>query len=167
MALTTVSWLPGTTVCFGTHHFVVITDGDLEWVRPAPSQPPPPVTDIASVAGPSTTELGGSLPRLPFGLQNATQTFERLSLNVLAPPSDELVGMLDYDHESLYDVLNVQVNDSSSDSGSHHPSQECFMADTLEGHVHSASGGDDPSTTPGTGDVAEGQPQQLRQNPTP
>ena len=41
------------------------------------------------------------------------------------------------------------------------------MADTPEGHVHSASGGDNPSTTPGTGDVAEGQPQQLRQNPTP
>ena len=65
--------------------------------------------------------------------------------------------MLDYDHESLHDVLNVQVDDSSSDSGSHHPSQECIMADTPEGHVHSASGGDNLSATPGTGDVAEGQ----------
>ena len=167
MSFTTVSWLPGTTVCFGTHRFVVVTNGDLEWVRTAPSQPPPPVADIASAAGPSSTELGGSPPRLPFGLRSAAQTFGRLPLNVLAPPSDELVGMLDYDHESLYDVLNVQVNDSPSDSGSHHPSQECFMADTPEGHVQSGSGGDNPSATPNTGTAAGGQPQQLQQNPTP
>ena len=75
--------------------------------------------------------------------------------------------MLDYDHESLHDVLDVHVGDSSSDLGSHHPSQECFMADTPEGHAQSASGGDDPSATPNTGTAAGSQPQPLRQNPTP
>ena len=136
-------------------------------MRPASSQPPLPITDVASVAGPSSTKLGGSPPGLPSGLRSAAQTFEHLSLNILAPSSDELVGMLDYDHESLHDILNVQVDDSSSDSGSHHPSQECFMADTPEGHVQPGSGEDNPSATPNTGTVADVNPRLLRQNPTP
>ena len=41
------------------------------------------------------------------------------------------------------------------------------MADTPDGQAQSASGGDDPSTTPNTGTATGSQPQQLRQNPTP
>ena len=130
MAFTTVSWLPGTSVCFGMHRFIVATDGSVEWVQPAASPLPPHVTGVAPTAGSPNTELGGSSSHLRFGVQNAAQIFECLALNVLAPPSDEFVGILDYDHESLHDVLDVQEDDSSFDSGSHHPSQECFMADT-------------------------------------
>ena len=68
---------------------------------------------------------------------------------------------------TVQSALNVQVNDSPSDSGSHHPSQECFMADTPEGHVQSGSGGDNPSATPNTGTAVDVHPQLLRQNPTP
>ena len=123
---------------------------------------PLPVTGVTHAAGSPSIELVGSSTRFPFGLWNAARTFERLPLNAPAPPSDEFIGMLEYDHESMHNVLNVQVDDSSSDSGSHHPSQECFMADTPEGRAQSASGGNDPSATPGTGTVAGGQPQQLR-----
>ena len=41
------------------------------------------------------------------------------------------------------------------------------MAHTPEGHVQSASGGDDPSATPNTGTAAGVHPQPLQQNPTP
>ena len=167
MATTTVSWLPGTTVCFGTHRFIITADGSIEWVQLATSPLLSPVLNTIDTANPLSTELEGSPSLFPLGLQNAAQSFKRLALDVLAPPDDEFVGMLDYDYESLHDVLNEHVGDSSSDSGSHHPSQECFMADTPEGQAQSASDGDNPSRTPNTGTAAGSQPQQLRQNPTP
>ena len=61
MAFTTVSWLPGTMVCFGTHRFVIITDGSTEWVQPVASPLLPPVAGAIDAAGPWSTELGGSL----------------------------------------------------------------------------------------------------------
>ena len=111
MAFTIVSWLPGTTVCFGTHRFVVTTDGSTEWVQPAASPLLPPVAGAINAAGPWSTELGGSPLLFPFGLQNAAQSFERLALDVLAPPNDEFVGKLDYDYESLHDVLDVHMGE--------------------------------------------------------
>ena len=135
MASTITSWVPGTTVYFRTHRFIITADGSTEWVRPATSALPSPVANIIDTANPLSTELAGSPLLFPFGLQNAAQSFERLALDVLAPPGGEFVGMLDYDYESLHDVLNEHVGDSSSDSGSHHPSQECFMADTPEGQA--------------------------------
>ena len=154
MATTIVSWVPGTMVCFGAHRFIITVDRSTERVQPVTSPLPSPIANAIDTASLSSTELEGSPLLFPFGLPNAVQSFERLALDVLAPPNDEFVGMLDYDHESLHDVLDVHVGDSSSDSGSHHPSQECFMADTPEGHVQSASGGDDPSATPNTGTAA-------------
>jgi hypothetical protein len=46
---------------------------------------------------------------------------------------DEFVGMVDYIIESFHDLLagdSEAVSDSDSSGGSHHPSRECFMADT-------------------------------------
>ena len=141
-------------MCFDTHRFIITADGSTEWVQPTASPLPPPVADTIDAAGLLSAELGGLPLLFPFGLQNAAQSFERLTLDVLAPPDDEFVGMLDYDYELLHDVLNEDLGDSSSDFGSHHPSQECFMANTPEGQALSASDEDDPSRTPNTGTAA-------------
>jgi hypothetical protein len=49
--------------------------------------------------------------------------------------------MVDYFMESIHDLLSnsESISDSNSCEGSHHPSQECFMAETSNGHVSSAS----------------------------
>lgn len=52
-----------------------------------------------------------------------------------APPTDsEFMGMMDYVPKSVHDLLanDPGLSDSHSSSGSHHPSQECFMADIQE-----------------------------------
>ena len=57
-----------------------------------------------------------------------------------SPVNDEFVGITEYVTESFHDHLaGESESPSSSDSsrGSHHPSRECFMAGTLEGHVKS------------------------------
>ena len=54
--------------------------------------------------------------------------------------NDEFVGMTEYVTESFHDLLvEESESPSSSDSsrGSHHPSHECFMAGTPEGHIES------------------------------
>jgi len=59
--------------------------------------------------------------------------------------NSEFVGVMEHDAESLHKLLVEEPKSSSSSSssmGSHHPSQECFMADTSEGHVESVSEGD-------------------------
>ena len=81
----------------------------------------------------------------PFGLYNATATAGHLlALRMIQPPTDsEFVGMIEHDTETLYGLLNEEPGSlSSSDSsrGSHHPSRECFMAQTPEWHVESVSG---------------------------
>ena len=68
---------------------------------------------------------------------------------MVQPPTDsEFMGVVQHDPETLYGLLTEEPElSSSSDSskGSHHPSQECFMTQTPEGHVQSVSG---EETTP-------------------
>ena len=57
-----------------------------------------------------------------------------------SPANNEFVGMIESVTESLHGLLaEGPRSDSASDSnrGSHHPSRECFMAGTPEGHVKS------------------------------
>ena len=63
---------------------------------------------------------------------------------MVQPPTDsEFVGTIEHDTETLHRLLTEEPGSFSSlDSsrGSHHPSQECFMAQTPEGHVKSVFG---------------------------
>ena len=82
-----------------------------------------------------------------FGLRNAAATtYHLMALCMVQPPTDnEFVGVIEHDMESLHKLLTEEPgSSSSSDSsrGSHHPSQECFMAETSEGHVESISEGE-------------------------
>jgi hypothetical protein len=55
---------------------------------------------------------------------------------------NEFVKVVDYIVDSIHDLLGSDSEtffDSSSSRGSHHPSQECFMAETSNGHFSSAS----------------------------
>ena len=57
-----------------------------------------------------------------------------------SPTNDEFMGMTEYIAESFHDLLAREMelpSTSNSSRGSHHPSRECFMAGTLEGHVES------------------------------
>ena len=52
------------------------------------------------------------------------------------------MGAIEHDMETLYELLNEEpgsFSSSESSRGSHHPSQECFMTLTPEGHVESVS----------------------------
>ena len=79
---------------------------------------------------------------LPFGLRNTTETIGHLVAQH-APPfptNDEFVGMTEYVIESFHNLLMREMESpSTSDSsrGSHHPSHECFMEGTPEGHIKS------------------------------
>jgi len=68
---------------------------------------------------------------------------------MVQPPTDsEFMGVVEHDPKTLYGLLAEEPeSSSSSDSskGSHHPSRECFMTQTPEGHVQSVSG---EETTP-------------------
>jgi len=68
---------------------------------------------------------------------------------VQTPANSEFVGVIEHGAESLHKLL-IEELESSSSSGSsmesHHPSRECFMADTSEGHVESVSEGDATAT---------------------
>ena len=84
---------------------------------------------------------------LPFGLRNAAATACRLvALRMVQPLTDsEFMGVIEHDMESIHKLLTEELeSSSSSDSsrGSHHPSPECFMAETSEGHVESVSEGE-------------------------
>ena len=79
---------------------------------------------------------------LPFDLRNATETDGHpvAQRTPSSPANDEFVGMTEYVVESFHDLLAGESESSfGSDSsrGSHHPSLECFMAGTPEGHVES------------------------------
>jgi hypothetical protein len=108
------------------------------------------------------TQLAGGEPLSPkyltrntstaflFGLRNATRTIDRLTARRMHPSfvNDEFVGMADYITESFHDLLmrDSEVTSNSDSSGrSHHPSHECFMADTPDGHVESVQ---DEGATP-------------------
>ena len=57
--------------------------------------------------------------------------------------NDEFVGMTEYVVESFYDLLvgDSELSNSDFSRGSHHPSRECFMVGTPEGHVKSVHEG--------------------------
>jgi hypothetical protein len=62
--------------------------------------------------------------------------------------NDEFMGMADFFMESTHDLPagdSESISGFASSEGSHHPSQECFMAETSEGHISSAS---DSTKTP-------------------
>jgi hypothetical protein len=82
----------------------------------------------------------------PFGLRNAARTIDHLIVQCMHPSStdDEFVGMMNYVAESFHDLLAGDfeaISNSDSSRGSHHPSRECFMAGSPEGHVKSVHNG--------------------------
>jgi hypothetical protein len=64
------------------------------------------------------------------------------------PVDSEFIGMADYIVDLIHDLLesgSETFSNSDSSGGSHHPSQECFMVETSDGHVLSTSdSGDTP-----------------------
>ena len=81
---------------------------------------------------------------LPFGLCNTVAAVSHLvaQRTIPSPVNNKFVGMIESIMESLHGLLAYGPGlDSGSDSsrGSHHPSRECFMAGTPEGHVESIS----------------------------
>ena len=84
---------------------------------------------------------------LSSSLRNTAETIGHLVAQCTppSPVNDEFVGMTEYVVESFYDLLAGETKSpSTSDSsrGSHHPSHECFMAGTPEGHVESIHEGE-------------------------
>ena len=64
---------------------------------------------------------------------------------VQPPANNEFVGVIEHVTESLHNLLTEEPGLSSgsdSSKGSHHPSRECFMTGTPEGHVESISEGE-------------------------
>ena len=79
-----------------------------------------------------------------FGLRNAVATVSHHVARrmVLPTTNNEFVGMIEHVMESLHNLLTEEVGSSSSSDSSresHHPSWECFMTGTPEGHVESIS----------------------------
>ena len=80
----------------------------------------------------------------PFGLRDTAMTTSHLVARraIPSPTNNEFIGMIESIIESLHGLLmEGPGSDSGSDSdrGSHHPSRECFMAETPEGHIESVS----------------------------
>ena len=79
---------------------------------------------------------------LLLGLRNVTETVGHLVVQHMppSPTNDEFMGMTEYVVESFHDLLvgeSESPSNSNSGRGSHHPSHECFMVGTLEGHIES------------------------------
>ena len=98
---------------------------------------------------------------LLFGLRNAVETDGHLMAQH-APPflmNDEFVGVTKYVVESFHDLLVEETESpsaSNSSRRSHHPSHECFMTGTHEGHVKSVSK-EEATPVNNLGDEAEGE----------
>ena len=63
--------------------------------------------------------------------------------------NDEFMGMTEHVTESFHDLLTEESespSNSDSSRGSHHPSHECFMVGTPEGHVKSIHDEEDTPT---------------------
>ena len=78
----------------------------------------------------------------PLGLHNAAETIGHLVVQhmIPSPMSNEFVGVIKHVAKSFHNLLEEELESlSGSDSsrGSHHPSHECFMIGTPEGHVKS------------------------------
>ena len=106
---------------------------------------------------------------LPLGLHNATETIGHLVVQHTPsfPMNGEFMGMTEYVTECFHDLLiEESKSPSSSDSsrGSHHPSRECFMVGTPEGHVESIHEGEATPTNDFDDDVERdvGAPPHLR-----
>ena len=79
---------------------------------------------------------------LPFGLHNTAVTVSHLVAQHMVPPpmNDKFVGVIEHVMESFHDLLVEEQESpfgSNSSRGSHHPSCECFMTGSPEGHVES------------------------------
>ena len=72
------------------------------------------------------------------------------------------MGVIEHDPETLYGLLAEELGSSSisnSSKGSHHPSRECFMAQTPEGQVEDVSGEEaTPTNNPDGGSRGEATP---------
>ena len=91
--------------------------------------------------------IRSALTALLFGLRNAVKTFGHLVAQRMppSPMNSSFAGMTEYVTESFHDLLvgeSGSPSDSDSSRGSHHPSRECFMAGTTEGHVESIHEGE-------------------------
>ena len=170
MATHAISWAPGAHVCFGDLDFIVTLGGELALTHMAAQSLPSINLSHLRLEGPWGDSLGPQLSRepprsitlfpegssqsaptaFPFGLRNATATAGHLlALRMVQPPMDsEFVGVIEHDLETLYGLLTEDPESSSSSdssNGSHHPSRECFMMQTPEGHVQNVS---EEETTP-------------------
>ena len=81
---------------------------------------------------------------LLFGLCNAAAIVSHLvARRMVQPPvNNEFMGVIEHITESLHNLLIEEPglsSDSDSSRGSYHPSRECFMTGTPEGHVESIS----------------------------
>ena len=79
---------------------------------------------------------------LPFGLRNAAETVSHLVARcmVFSPVNNEFMGVIEHVMESFHDLLIEEPESpsgSNSSRESHHPSHECFMIGTPEGHIES------------------------------
>jgi len=176
-------------VRFGDLDFIITLEGELALTHSAAPSLPSINLSHLRLEGPPGNSLGVQSPReashnatlcpegsvrsapiaFPFGLRNtAATTGHLLALRVVQSPTDiEFVGAIEHDTKTLYGLLNEEPGSfSSSDSsrGSHNPSRECFMAQTPEGHVESASGEEvTPTNNPDGGSREEtAAPSRLR-----
>ena len=79
---------------------------------------------------------------LSFDLHNTAVTVSHLVARrmVLPPVNNKFMGVIEHIMESLHNLLIEgpgSFSGSNSSRGSHHPSRECFMIGTPEGHVES------------------------------
>ena len=91
--------------------------------------------------------IQSTLTALLFGLHNAVGTDGHLVARRTppSPANGEFMGMTEYVMKSFHDLLTGESESPSnfdSSRGSHHPSHECFMASTPEGHVESIHEGE-------------------------
>jgi len=83
----------------------------------------------------------------PSGLCNTAETIGHPMVQRMPPSliNNEFMEMAEYVMESFHDLFageSGSPSDSNSSGGSHHPSRECFMAGTTEGHVKSIHEGE-------------------------
>jgi len=151
-------------VCFGYLDFIVTVGGVLALAHAAIESLPSVSLDYRRLESQPGITLGpqpsredpchltlslehstrSTLMALLFGLRNATATVSHLVAQraIPFPANNEFMGLIESITESLHGLLvKGPWSDSGSDSGrgSHHPSRECFMAETSEGHVESFS----------------------------
>ena len=121
---------------------------------------------------------------LPSGLHNAAETVGHLVAQRTppSPTNNEFMGMTEYVIESFHDLLIGELElpfGSNSSRRSHHPSHECFMIGTPEGHVESIHEEEATSTNdlddeamgdaraPPAGGAAEGPAPRAQRSVTP